>query len=95
MNKPTPYPFRITAGAYLGMTSIEVNKLHDEVHKMFKKKLEAKWVAGIKQVVICDGEVAFETDDEETIISDVVDDIAKRHNRACYTFSAPDLIDSG
>lgn len=93
MNRPTPYPFRITAGVYNSMTSSEVNSLYDEVYKMFKKTLKAKWEKGMKQVVICNGEVAFETDNEEDIISNIVEDISKRHNRACYTFSAPDIIE--
>jgi hypothetical protein len=93
--KPIPYPFRITAGEYISMTRGETGQLHSEVYKLFRKILEAKWAKGLKQVIICDGEVEFETEDEEMLLSDVIHDIAQKHNRACYVFSAPAMIDSG
>lgn len=63
------------------------------VSRLCRGLLEEAWGRGIQQVVICEGEIISESRDVDGIPSETVEKLARGRNKACYVFSAPDVIE--
>jgi hypothetical protein len=86
------HPFSVPLEDFLEMSPSQARRLHMRVGTMFKKLLDSYWARGMKQVVLCEGEVVLATESEE-ILSDRVRQIATEHGKPCYSFSAPDVAE--
>ena len=74
------------------MSPEQTRTLHARVGVAYRALLDDAWKRGMQQVVICDGEIAYETR-SDGIISKIVQQIATERDRSCYTFSAPDVAE--
>lgn len=86
-------PFSVSLADFLRMSSDQTRRLQSEVGATFRNLLQRKWKDGAKQVIICEGEIVYETSDEEEIISEIIDERARIRDKPCYAFSAPAAIE--
>lgn len=86
------HPFSVPLEDFLELSPSQARRLHIRVGATFKKLLDSYWARGMKQVVLCEGEVVLATDSEE-MVSDRVAQIAAEHGKPCYSFSAPDIAE--
>ncbi len=85
-------PFGISLGEFLSLGLQETGRLHEEAGKRCKSLLHEAWKRGMKQVIICNEKVVYETDENE-ILSTRVKEEAEKRIMPCYAFSAPDQIE--
>lgn len=86
-------PFSVSLSAFLRMSAGMTRKLQAQVGATYAKLLKKEWGDGVKQLVICDGEVVYRTNDEEEILSETIDEEARNHDKPCYAFAAPAVIE--
>ena len=84
--------FSISLEKFLQMRPEQTRALHARVGVAYRALLDDAWQRDMQQVVICDGEIAYETK-SDGIISKIVQQIATERDKPCYTFSAPDVAE--
>lgn len=85
-------PFNLTLKQFLSLSLEETGELHDRAANLSKQLLDDAWNRGVKQVVICDGKIVYETSGNEMLAA-IVKKEAKRRNKPCYAFSAAPIIE--
>ena len=91
---PAPQdPFNLSFTEYSRLTYREALELQNEVYRVFSNLLKDAWRSGKRQVVICDGKIIYETESLEDIPNDKIMELAKNSDKACYVFSAPDIVE--
>jgi len=85
-------PFALSFKDFINLGLNESEELLKIVYDSCKDLLEEAWRSGSRQAVICDGKIVFQTTDIDDI-SNEVERLAKKHDKACYVFSAPDVIE--
>jgi len=88
-----PHPFSLSLREFRSLELDEVKKLLRRVYDLCEDLLEEAWENGFRQIVICDGKVIFESKDIEDIPNETIEQLAKEHDKACYVFSAPDVVE--
>ena len=86
-------PFSISLTDFLSLGLDEANDILTRVYDLCKDVLEEAWKRGIRQAVICDGDIVFKSTDVDDIPNETIEQIAKKYNKACYVFSAPDEVE--
>ena len=86
-------PFSLTLNEFLSLTLEKAQEMHSEAYKQCKRLLEEAWKKGIKQVIICNKEIIYESKETYDIANEIVEQLAKQHNKACYAFSSPDMVE--
>ena len=90
---PSKNPFTLSFKEFVNLDLNESEELLKKVYDSFKDLLEEAWESGSRHAVICDGEIIFKTTDADDMLDDEVERLAKKYNKACYVFSAPDVIE--
>lgn len=88
---PSRNPFSLSFEDFINLELDEANELLEKVHELCKDLLQSAWKKGVREVVICDGKIVFESIDE--ITEETVTQLGKKYDKACYVFSAPDVIE--
>lgn len=89
---PSKNPFALSFREFVSLELNESEELLRKVHDSCKDLLQEAWENGSRQAVICDGKIVFQTTDIDEI-SEKVEQLAKKYNKACYVFSAPDIVE--
>jgi hypothetical protein len=91
---PSPRdPFSLSYEEYTRLTYEEALELQKEVQRISSSLIEDAWKRGKRQIVICDGKVVYQTANLADIPNEKIDELAKKCGKACYVFSAPDIIE--
>ncbi|MFQ5821801.1 MAG: hypothetical protein ACE5I5_17580 [Candidatus Heimdallarchaeota archaeon] len=90
---PLQDPFSLSLREFLSLGLDETKDILTRVYDLCKDLLEEAWKRGIRQAVICNGDIVFESTDIEDIPNETIEQIAKKYNKACYVFSAPDEVE--
>jgi len=85
-------PFALSFEDFINLGLIESEELLKIVHDSCKDLLKEAWRNGYRQAVICNRKIVFQTTKTDDI-SDEVERLAKKYDKACYVFSAPDVIE--
>lgn len=89
---PSKDPFALSFKEFINLELNESEELLKKVYESSKDLLKQAWEHGSRQAIICDGKIVFQTTGTDDI-SDKVKRLAKKYNKACYVFSAPDAIE--
>jgi len=90
---PTQDPFSLSFAEYSRLSYREALELQNEVCKAKSNLLNDAWRRGKRQIVICDGKIVYETESLEDIPNDKIMELAKTYDKACFVFSAPDIVE--
>ena len=90
---PSKDPFSLSFRDFVNLRLNEAEELLKGVYNSCKNLLEKAWKSGFRHVIICDGKIVYETSDIEDISDDVVKRVGEKYNKACYVFSAPDVVE--
>ncbi|MDV3244468.1 MAG: hypothetical protein LYZ66_04745 [Nitrososphaerales archaeon] len=88
-----PKPFDISLAEFRRLSYEVVASLQKEVRRLCSRQIEDAWKRGMRQVVIVNNKVIFETKDIEDIPNEKIRALAEEHRKPCYTFTAPDLVE--
>ncbi len=77
---------------FLSMSLDETGELHEKAGYLCAPLLDESWNRGMKQAIICDGQIIYETQSNE-MLSERVKQEAERRNKPCYAFFAPPRIE--
>ena len=91
--EPISDPFELSLKEFLALDYGEALNLQNEAYRRCSRLLEDAWKRGVRQAVVCEGKIVFESRDEEDIPNETVERLAKEYNKACYVFSAPDIVE--
>jgi hypothetical protein len=86
-------PFALTLDEFLNLPLDKAERMQEKAYDLCKSLLQDAWKKGLRQVVICDKKIIYSTVSREDISNDLVERLAKQHNKACYVFSAPDMVE--
>jgi len=86
-------PFSLSLEEFRGLKSNKVKELLREVYDLCRNLLEEAWERGVQHVIICDGKVVYESRENQDISNKTVEQLLKKHNKPCYVFSAPDIVE--
>ena len=89
----TKDPFNLSFDEFTSLSLEEASDLLTQVYELCKNLLREAWKKGARQVVICKGEIVYESEKLEDISNEVIEQLGKKNNKACYVFSAPDEIE--
>lgn len=89
---PSKDPFALSFKEFVNLELSESEELLKKVKDSCKNLLEEAWERGSRQAIICDGKIVFQTTDTDDI-SDEVERLGNKYKKACYVFSAPDIIE--
>lgn len=90
---PSRNPFDITLSEFNTLSLHDVKELQTIAYEMCKDLIEQAWKEGLRQLILCDGKIIYETRDIHDISNELVEGIAKEWNKACYIFSSPDMVE--
>lgn len=86
-------PFSLSFREYSSLAYEEASELQNEVYRICSDIINDAWRRGKRQVVICDRKIVYQTESIEDIPNEKVDKLARKYDKACYIFSAPDIIE--
>lgn len=86
-------PFALTLDEFLKLSLKEAREMQKKAFDLCKRLIEESWKKGARQVVVCDRRIIYETTSNDDIPNELVEQLAKKHNKACYVFSAPDMVE--
>ena len=86
-------PFDIPLNEFLSMDVERVRELHMEVYRRCREVIEDAFRRGMRQVVICDGKIVYETRDLIDIPPEKIRELIERHKKPCYVFVAEDFVE--
>lgn len=86
-------PFSLTYSEFEQIPHEDALALQREVFRLCRNRIRAAFSQGAKEIVLCRGEVVFETDTLGELRADLVRSLARERNRACYVFSAGDPVE--
>lgn len=89
----SPDPFKLTLNGFLSLSLDETRKLHERAGDLCEHLLDEAWERGMKQAIICDGEIIYETKNEDEPITETIKREAKQRDKPCYAFFAPPIIE--
>ena len=92
---PPKDPFSISSEDFFSLEDDpdKATELLSRAGDLCKDLLEDAWKKGIQQAVICDGTIIFESREIDGISNEKVEQLIKEYGKACYVFSAPDIIE--
>jgi hypothetical protein len=90
---PSKNPFDLSFEEFQGLNLNESEELVKTVYELCKDLIRDAWASGYRQVVICDRKIIYKTLEDEPITVEKIKELAKKHNKACYVFSAPDIVE--
>jgi len=86
-------PFTIPLSEFMRLDYRRVADLLKEVGMSCSELIQDAWRRGMRQVVICDGRIVYETRNLEDIPNETIEMLQREHDKPCYTFSAPDIVE--
>lgn len=86
-------PFALTFDQFLNLHLDQAVKMQKKAYDLCKDVLFDAWKKGFRQVVICDKKIIYRNTSNEDISTEIVEQLAKQHNKACYVFSSPDMVE--
>jgi hypothetical protein len=86
-------PFTISFDQFSKLNFADASRLQDAVYEKFSEKLQSYWRRGVRQVVVCDEDIVYETDSIIDIPNEKALSYGKEKNKAVYVFTAPDLVE--
>jgi len=90
---PSKNPFDLSFSEFQGLSLNESEELVKTVYELCKDLIRDAWATGYRQIVICDRKVIYKTLDDEPIAVEKIKELAKEYDKACYVFSAPDIVE--
>ena len=90
---PSRDPFALSFKEFISLELDESEELLGKVYDLCRNLLEEAWKRGAKQAVVCDGELVLESRDIDGISNQDIERLAKERDKACYVFTAPDVIE--
>jgi len=90
---PSKDPFSLSFKEFVNLELNESEELLKKVYNSCKDLLEEAWKNGFRHAIICDGEIIHKTADIDDISEETVERLAEEHDKACYVFSAPDVVE--
>jgi hypothetical protein len=90
---PPRNPFDISLSEFNNLALEDAKELQIIAYEMCKDLIERAWKEGFSQLIICDRKIVYESRDIHDIPNEIVERIAKEHNKACYVFSSPDRVE--
>jgi hypothetical protein len=90
---PSKNPFDLSFEEFQNLSLNESEELVKIVYELCKDLIRDAWVSGYRQIVICDRKIIYQTLDDEPIAVEKIKKLAKEHDKACYVFSAPDIVE--
>jgi len=91
--KPSKDPFTLSFKEFINLELNESELLLQKVYTLCKDSLEEAWKDGFRHAVICGGKIVYKTADIDDILDETVKRLAEEHDKACYVFSAPDVVE--
>ena len=91
--EPASKPFDLTLNEFLKLPLDVAQEVYTKAFGLSKSMLSEAWKKGIKQVIVCDKKIVHESKSNEDIPSELVGQLAKQYNKACYVFSSPDVVE--
>ncbi|MFI5405341.1 MAG: hypothetical protein ACHQ1D_02380 [Nitrososphaerales archaeon] len=89
----TRTPFELSFNEFSTLHYAEMMKLQDEAYKSCNTLLADAWARGKRQVIICDKRIVYETESDADLPNSFVEQIARQHDKACYVFVSPDIVE--
>ena len=89
----TTDPFDLSFARFEKLNPNESEELLKKAHELCIKLIKDAWSSGYRQIVLCNKKIVFKSSNEEAITGDVIKRLAKKYNKACYVFSAPDVVE--
>jgi len=86
-------PFMISLKDFQNLSIEDAETMHKEVFKQCKELLNESWKNGTRHVIICNKKIIYTSKDLEDISNEIVEQLAEKYNKACYVFSAPDMVE--
>jgi hypothetical protein len=90
---PSKDPFNLSFAEFQILSLNESEELIKIVFELCKDLINDAWTNGYRQIIICDKKIIFRTELNEPISAKKVEELAKKQNKACYVFSAPDTVE--
>jgi hypothetical protein len=90
---PSRDPFDLSFKEFQELSPNESEELVKMAYELCKDLIKDAWASGYRQVVICDRKIILKTLDDDPITVDKIEGLAKEHDKACYVFSAPDVVE--
>ncbi|MCW3984880.1 MAG: hypothetical protein NWE91_00465 [Candidatus Bathyarchaeota archaeon] len=90
---PSKDPFSLSFTEFINLELNETEELLKRVYDSCKYLLEKAWKEGTQQVMICDGKIILRSKEIDGISSEDIERVAKEKDKACYAFSAPDVVE--
>ena len=90
---PPKDPFSMSLSEYLSTDLQEAKGLIKQVYEIIKEELDIAWSEGYRNVIISNGKIVYKDKELKDISSKRVEEISKELNKACFVFSAPDIIE--
>jgi hypothetical protein len=86
-------PFSISFDQFLKLDYRQSRALQAIVSEKFGPTLEHLWKSGVRQAVVCGNQIVMKTASFEDVPPEEAMKLAKQFDRACFVFSAPDLVE--
>jgi len=90
---PAKNPFDLSFNEFLRLSPDETKEMLSKAHELGEALIQDAWNCGYRQVILCQNKIVFKTKEDEPIPSGTVEKLSKKHNKACYVFSAPDIVE--
>lgn len=71
----------------------EYRRLSLKAYHLTRERVEGVFRKGVWHVVVCDGEVVYESRDVHGIPRSVLEDLMRKHGKPCYSFSKEDMVE--
>lgn len=86
-------PFELSFQEYLNLSYWDMVLLMDKVSHECREMINDAWRRGKRTIVICDGKIIYEDGLMKDPDNELLLALARRYDKAIYTFSAPDLTE--
>lgn len=90
---PSKDPFALSFKGFVNLDLNEAEELLKKVYDSCKDLLEEAWKSGFRHAIICGGKIVYKTTDIADISDETVKRIGEERDKACYVFSAPDVVE--
>jgi hypothetical protein len=86
-------PFDLSLKEFLDLRLEDAKNLQIKAYKSSKKILDEAWKKGIKHVILCNGKIVYGSSENKDLSNEIVENIAKKYNKAFYVFSSSDIVE--